>query len=49
MVQIPRPIITDNSDYAYDMARPHFLYVRHINRDKLYRDLFEKLANVGKN
>jgi inosine-uridine nucleoside N-ribohydrolase len=48
MVQIPRPIITDNSDYAYDMARPHFLYVRHINRDKLYRDLFEKLANVGK-
>ena len=49
MVQIPRPIITDNSNYAYDMARPHFLYVRHINRDKLYADLFAKLANVAKN
>ena len=49
MVQIPRPIITDNSNYAYDMGRPHFLYVRHINRDKLYADLFAKLANVGKN
>lgn len=48
MVQIPRPIITDNSNYAYDMGRPHFLYVRHINRDKLYADLFAKLANVGK-
>ena len=46
MVQIPRPIITNNSNYAYDMGRPHFLYVRHINRDKLYADLFEKLANV---
>ena len=46
MVQIPRPIITNNSNYAYDMGRPHFLYVRHINRDKLYADLFEKLASV---
>ena len=49
MVQIPRPIITDNSNYAYDMGRPHFLYVRNINRDKLYADLFAKLMNVGKN
>ncbi|MBQ8356743.1 MAG: nucleoside hydrolase [Clostridia bacterium] len=45
MVQIPRPIITDNSNYAQDWARPHYIYVRHINRDKLYADLFDKLAN----
>ena len=46
MVEIPRPIITDNSNYATDWARPHYLYVRHINRDKLFADLFDKLASV---
>ena len=46
MVEIPRPIVTDNSNYATDWARPHYLYVRHINRDSLYEDLFKKLASV---
>lgn len=46
MVEIPRPIVTDNSNYATDWARPHYLYVRHISRDKLYDDLFKKLVSV---
>lgn len=46
MIEIPRPIITDNSNYATDWARPHYIYVRHINRDKLFADLFRKLASV---
>ncbi|MBE6690959.1 MAG: nucleoside hydrolase [Ruminococcaceae bacterium] len=46
MVAIPRPIITDNSNYATDWARPHYLYVRHIKRDALYDDLFQKLVSV---
>lgn len=45
MVEIPRPIVTDNELYAFDMARPHYLYVRHINRDRLFSDLFQKLAS----
>lgn len=43
MVQIPRPIVTDNASYAFDNARPHYLYVRRIARDPLYADLFTKL------
>lgn len=46
MVQIPRPIVTDNANYAFDNARPHYLYVRRIKRDALYADLFTKLENV---
>lgn len=46
MVEIPRPIVTDNANYATDWARPHYLYVRHIKRDKLYADLFEKLVGA---
>lgn len=45
MVQIPRPIVTDNANYAFDNARPHYLYVRRIKRDPLYADLFTKLEN----
>lgn len=45
MVEIPRPIITDNSNYAFDNARPHYVYVRRIRRDPLYADLFTKLAD----
>lgn len=45
MVEIPRPIITDNSNYAFDMARGHYIYVRRIRRDPLYADLFTKLEN----
>lgn len=45
MVEIPRPIVTDNELYAFDMARPHYLYVRNISRDKLFADLFQKLSS----
>ena len=44
-VVIPRPYLTDDCRYATDNARPHYVYVRSINRDKLFADLFEKLAN----
>ena len=44
MVEIPRPVITDNERYSFDMARPHYWYVRRIRRDALYDDLFTKLA-----
>lgn len=45
MVVMPRPYLTDDCRYAVDNSRPHFIYVRNINRDKLYADLFSKLAN----
>jgi inosine-uridine nucleoside N-ribohydrolase len=45
MVQMPRPIVTDSENYAFDNGRPHYVYVRRIYRDKLYTDLFQKLAN----
>ena len=45
MVQMPRPIVTDSENYAFDNGRPHYVYVRRIYRDKLYADLFQKLAN----
>ena len=43
MVQIPRPIVTDSENYAFDMGNPHYVYVRRIRRDALYTDLFQKL------
>jgi len=45
MVQMPRPIVTDSENYAFDMGNPHYVYVRRIRRDALYTDLFQKLAN----
>ena len=45
MVQIPRPIVTDSENYAFDMGNPHYVYVRRIKRDALYTDLFKKLAS----
>lgn len=44
IVEIPRPIVTDNEYYAFDAARPTYLYVRRIRRDPLFLDLFSKLA-----
>ena len=46
MVTIPRPIVTSDGLYAYDSARPHFVYVRALNRDRIYGDLFEKLKSA---
>lgn len=45
IVQIPRPVVTSDCRYAFDAARPHYLYVRKIRRDKLYGDLFCKLSS----
>ena len=45
MVVMPRPYLTNDCRYAVDNSRPHFIYVRRINRDKLFADLFTKLAN----
>ena len=45
MVQMPRPIVTDSENYAFDNGRAHYVYVRRIRRDALYTDLFRKLAN----
>ena len=45
MVQMPRPIVTDSENYAFNMGNPHYVYVRRIRRDALYSDLFQKLAN----
>ena len=44
IVEIPRPIVTDNEYYAFDAARPTYLYVRRIRRDPLFLDLFSKLT-----
>ncbi len=46
IVQIPRPIITSNDNYAFDNAREHYLYVRGLDRDRIYNDLFQKLINA---
>ena len=45
MVTMPRPIVTDSENYAFDMGTPHYVYVRRIKRDALYTDLFKKLAS----
>ncbi|MBQ9785128.1 MAG: nucleoside hydrolase [Clostridia bacterium] len=44
IVDIPRPYVTSDCLYAFDNARPHYLYVRHLNRDRIYNDLFQKLT-----
>ncbi len=46
MVVMPRPYLTDDGRFAIDNARPHYIYIRHINRDKLYADLFTTLSNI---
>jgi len=43
-VIIPTPVLTDNSTYSTDLARHHMIYVRHMNRDRIFRELFEVLT-----
>ena len=43
-VVIPTPILTDNSLYATDLARHHMIYVRSLNRDVIFRELFNTLG-----
>lgn len=42
-VEIPRPLISSDGLYSTDAARAHYLYVRALDRDRIYADLFEKL------
>ena len=44
IVRLPRPIITSECCYAHDTSRPHYLYVRRLNRDAIYGDLFRRLT-----
>ncbi len=44
-VTIPRPVISSDGLYSSDNARPHYIYVRSLDRDRIYGDLFEKLKS----
>ncbi len=44
VVEIPTPILTSDCHYAVDQARHHYLYVRRLDRDRIYYDLFQKLT-----
>ena len=43
-VIIPTPILTDNSLYATDLSRHHMMYVRSLNRDRIFRALFNDIT-----
>ena len=45
-VVIPMAIVTDNSLYATDLARHPMIYVRSLNRDKIFRELFTDLIKA---
>ena len=47
LVAMPRPFITSDMKYAFDMARPHYIYVRRLRRDSMYADLFRKLTSLN--
>ena len=44
IVTVPRPYVTSDCLYAYDLARPQYGYVRKLGRDIIYGDLFRKLT-----
>lgn len=46
-VTLPTPILTGDSLYAFDTARHPMLYVRSLNRDRIFADLF-KTITMGK-
>ena len=46
MAVIPTPILSDNSTYSFDGARHHMVYVRSLNRDRIFAELFPILAEV---
>lgn len=43
-VIIPTAILTDNSLYATDLSRHHMMYVRSLNRDRIFRALFNDIG-----
>lgn len=42
-VIIPTPVLADNSTYSTDLARHHMIYVRSLNRDRIFKELFNIL------
>ncbi len=45
MVSIPRPYVTVEGRYAFNAARPSYVYIRKLRRDPIYADLFGKLSD----
>ncbi|MBE6589497.1 MAG: nucleoside hydrolase [Ruminococcaceae bacterium] len=45
MVTIPRPVISSDGLFSVNNARPHYIYVRSLDRDRIYGDLFNKLKS----
>lgn len=43
-VVIPSAILNDNSLYATDLSRHHMIYVRSLNRDRIFRALFTDIT-----
>lgn len=43
-VVLPTPVLTNDCYFAQDSARHPFVYVRWMNRDKIFADLFAKLG-----
>ncbi len=41
---IPTPILSSDGYFSFDGARHPYIYVRRLNRDKIFADLFSKLA-----
>ena len=46
MVVVPTPILSDNSTYSFDGARHHMIYVRSLNRDRIFAELFPLLTAI---
>lgn len=44
---MPSPIPEYDGHYSVDQKRHLMRYVYHVNRDKVFSDLFTKLANFG--
>lgn len=42
-VTIPRPLLTPDYHYAFDLSRAPYVYVRRLNREIIYGDVFKKL------
>lgn len=45
-VSIPRPIITSDKTYSFDMKREPYIYVQKLWRDPIYADMFRKLTKT---
>lgn len=43
MTVIPAPRLTDDCYYASDLMRHHIIYVRKLNRDSIFKELFSRL------